>query len=231
VEAATANCPVAAFSNAAPGLYAVQFHPEVNHTVEGRKILKNFVLDICGCAGDYRAEDQIEEMLGRIRNQVGEGKVVAGLSGGVDSSVACVLADRALKKGQLSCVFVDHGLLRKDEAKQVMETYREHLGLDIRHVDASERFLAALKGVTDPEVKRKTIGELFVRVFEEEAKKTGATFLLQGTIYPERIESGMGAPPPSRATTTWAACPRTRCSRRAPSWSRWIRSSRTRCAP
>ena len=192
VEATTAHCPVAAFSNASLNLYAVQFHPEVNHTVEGRKMLHNFVMDICGCAGDYRAEDQIESMLSRIRSQVGDGKVVAGLSGGVDSSVASVLADRALKKGQLTCVFVDHGLLRKDEAKQVMATYREHLGLDIVHVDASDRFLAALKGVTDPEKKRKIIGELFVRVFEEEARKTGAKFLLQGTIYPDRIESGMG---------------------------------------
>ncbi len=192
VEATTANCPVAAFSSEALSLYAVQFHPEVNHTVEGRTMLKNFVLGICGCAGDYRAEDEIEAMLARIRAQVGDGKVVAGLSGGVDSSVACVLADRALKKGQLTCVFVDHGLLRKDEAVQVMQTYRENLGLDVVHVDASERFLAALKGVTDPEKKRKTIGELFVRVFEEEARKTGAKFLLQGTIYPDRIESGMG---------------------------------------
>ncbi len=192
VEATTANCPIAAFSNESLGLYAVQFHPEVNHTVEGRRILRNFVSDICGCAGDYRAEDEIESMLSRIRAQVGDGKVVAGLSGGVDSSVACVLADRALKKGQLTCVFVDHGLLRKDEARQVMQTYRENLGLDVVHVDASERFLKALEGVTDPETKRKTIGALFVRVFEEEAKKTGATFLLQGTIYPDRIESGMG---------------------------------------
>ena len=191
-EALTANCPVAAFSSETHSLYAVQFHPEVNHTPEGRTVLKNFVLDICGCAGDYRAEDQIDSMLERIRRQVGDGKVVAGLSGGVDSSVACVLADRALQKGQLTCVFVDHGLLRKDEAKQVMDTYREHLGLDVVHVDASERFLAALAGVTDPEKKRKTIGELFVRVFEEEARKTGAKFLLQGTIYPDRIESGMG---------------------------------------
>jgi GMP synthase (glutamine-hydrolysing) len=192
VEAATAHCPVAAFSNAGLRLYAVQFHPEVNHTPEGRTMLKNFVMDICGCAGDYRAEDQIEEMLQRIRAQVGGGKVVAGLSGGVDSSVACVLADQALKKGQLTCVFVDHGLLRKDEARQVIQTYRDNLGLDVVHVDASERFLAALRGVTDPEQKRKIIGTLFVRVFEEEAKKTGAKFLLQGTIYPDRIESGMG---------------------------------------
>jgi GMP synthase (glutamine-hydrolysing) len=191
IDATSANCPIAAYSNAFGKLYGVQFHPEVNHTEEGRTILGNFVLDICGCAGDYSAQDQIESMLSRIRAQVGDGRVVAGLSGGVDSSVACVLADKALKKGQLTCVFVDHGLLRKDEARQVMATYREHLGLDVVHVDASARFIKALKGVTDPEAKRKIIGELFVRVFEEEARKTGATFLLQGTIYPDRIESGM----------------------------------------
>jgi len=150
------------------------------------------VLDICGCRGDYRASDMIETMLGEIRAQVGDGKVVAGLSGGVDSSVACTLANRALKPGQLTCVFVDHGLLRLREAESVMQTYRDHLGLNVIHIDASGRFLEALKGVTEPERKRKIIGEMFVRVFEEEAKKTGAEFLLQGTIYPDRIESGMG---------------------------------------
>ena len=192
VDAHTKNCPAAAFSNPARGLYGVQFHPEVNHTAEGRTILKNFVFGVCGCQGGYRPEDQIETMISSLRAQVGDGKVVAGLSGGVDSSVACVLAGRALNKGQLTCVFVDHGLLRQDEARQVMDTYHRNMGLNIIHVDASERFLAALRGVTDPERKRKIIGELFVRVFEEEARKTGAQFLLQGTIYPDRIESGMG---------------------------------------
>lgn len=192
VNATTANCPAAAFSCPERKLYGVQFHPEVNHTAEGKKMLSNFVFGICGCEGGYRAGDRIDEMIARIREQVGDGRVVAGLSGGVDSSVACVLADRALKKGQLTCVFVDHGLLRLNEAEQVMETYHRNLGLDVVYADASERFLDALRGVTDPEKKRHIIGELFVRVFEEEARKIGADFLLQGTIYPDRIESGLG---------------------------------------
>ena len=192
IDASTDNCPIAAYSCPSRGLYGVQFHPEVRHSVEGGRVLHNFVYGVCGCQGGYRADDLIDRMIERVRSQVGEGTVVAGLSGGVDSSVACVLASRALKKEQLTCVFVDHGLLRKDEAAQVMRTYRENLGLNVVHVDASEKFLAALRGVTDPEKKRKIIGELFVRVFEEEAKKTGAQFLLQGTIYPDRIESGMG---------------------------------------
>lgn len=191
-DASTAHCPIAAFSNVDRGIYGVQFHPEVRHSVEGVKMLRNFVFGICGCKGGYRAEDMIGRMVAEIREKVGTGKVVAGLSGGVDSSVACAIAGRALGPDQLTCVFVDHGLLRKDEAKQVMQTYRDHLGLNVIHVDASERFLKALKGVTDPESKRKIIGELFVRVFEDEAAKTGADFLLQGTIYPDKIESGMG---------------------------------------
>lgn len=192
VDAYTENCPVAAFSDVNRGLYGVQFHPEVRHSVQGTQMLRNFAFDVCGCAGDYRAEDMIERMVSEVRSAVGDGKVVAGLSGGVDSSVACALAGRALRKEQLTCVFVDHGLLRKDEAEQVMQTYRDHLGLNVIHVDASARFLEALQGVTEPERKRKIIGELFVRVFEEEARKTGADFLLQGTIYPDKIESGMG---------------------------------------
>ena len=191
-DASTAHCPIAAFSDVSRGIYGVQFHPEVRHSVEGTKMLRNFVFDVCGCRGGYRAEDMIGRMVAEIREKVGSGKVVAGLSGGVDSSVACAIAGRALGPDQLICVFVDHGLLRKDEAKQVMETYRDNLGLNVIHVDASERFLDALKGVTDPERKRKIIGELFVRVFEDEAAKTGADFLLQGTIYPDKIESGMG---------------------------------------
>ena len=165
-DASTRHCPVAAFSCPEKGVYGVQFHPEVRHTVEGTTILRNFVLGVCGCKGDYRAEDMIESMLRDIRAQVGEGKVVAGLSGGVDSSVACALAEKALSKGQLTCVFVDHGLLRLNEAESVLDTYRDGMGLNVVYVDASERFLAALSGVTDPEKKRKIIGELFVRVFE-----------------------------------------------------------------
>ncbi len=192
VDAHTEHCPVAAFSDAARGIYGVQFHPEVKHSVEGVKMLRNFAFNICGCKGGYRAEDMIGRMVADIRRQVGGGRVVAGLSGGVDSSVACALAGRALGPDQLTCVFVDHGLLRKDEAKQVMATYRDNLGLNVIHVDASERFLEALAGVTEPERKRHIIGELFVRVFEEEARRIGADFLLQGTIYPDKIESGMG---------------------------------------
>ncbi len=192
VDAHTENCPVAAFSCAEKGLYGTQFHPEVNHTKEGRQMLKNFVFAICGCESGYKLEDQIEKMIQDVRDQVGDKKVVGALSGGVDSSVACVIADRALKPGQLTCVFVDHGLLRYKEAEQVMETYQKNLGLNIIHVDAEKRFLDALEGVTDPERKRKIIGETFVRVFEEEARKTGAEFLLQGTIYPDIIESGVG---------------------------------------
>ena len=192
VDASTDNCPVAAFSNREKGIYGVQFHPEVKHSVEGTQMLRNFIYDICGCKGDYRAEDTIERMIAEIRARVGNGKVVAGLSGGVDSSVACAIAGRALGPGQLTCVFVDHGLLRKDEAAQVMQTYRDNLGLNVVHVDASERFLQELKGIRNPERKRKIIGRLFVRIFEEEAAKIGAQFLLQGTIYPDKIESGMG---------------------------------------
>ncbi len=192
VHAHTENCPVAAFSCAQKGMYGVQFHPEVNHTKEGRRMLQNFVFKICGCEAGYKLEDQIQKMIQDVKDQVGDKKVVAALSGGVDSSVASVIADRALEKGQLTCVFVDHGLLRYKEAEQVMQTYHDNLGLNIIHVDASDRFLEALKGVTDPEQKRKIIGETFVRVFEEEARKTGAQFLLQGTIYPDIIESGIG---------------------------------------
>ena len=192
VDAWTDHCPVAAFSDAARGIYGVQFHPEVKHSVEGPEMLRAFAYDICGCAGGYRAEDMIDRMVADIRATVGEGRVVAGLSGGVDSSVACAIAGRALRKDQLTCVFVDHGLLRQNEARDVMRTYRDNLGLNVVHVDASDRFLEALKGVTEPERKRKIIGELFVRVFEEEARKIDADFLLQGTIYPDKIESGMG---------------------------------------
>ena len=141
IDAHTAHCPVAAFSNAGIGVYGVQFHPEVKHSVEGVQMLRNFVFGICGCSGGYRAEDMIGRMVAEIRERVGGGRVVAGLSGGVDSSVACALAGQALGPDQLTCVFVDHGLLRKDEARQVMATYRDHLGLNVVHVDASERFL------------------------------------------------------------------------------------------
>ena len=185
-------CPNVAICDEKRGFYGVQYHPEVNHTEYGKDMIRNFLYEVCGAKGDWTMGDYKNTAIAAVREKVGSGRVLLALSGGVDSSVACVLASRALKKEQLTCVFVDHGLLRKDEAAQVMRTYRENLGLNVVHVDASEKFLAALRGVTEPEQKRKIIGELFVRTFEEEAAKTGADFLLQGTIYPDKIESGMG---------------------------------------
>ncbi len=184
-------CPVAAMENKSRGLYGFQFHPEAPQTHQGTAMLENFLFKVCGCTGDYRPENQIDLMLQAIRETVGDGKMVSGLSGGVDSSVCSVLANRALGD-RLTCVFVDHGVLRKHEVEQVLAVYRD-LGLSVVHVDASERFLRRLKGVVDPETKRKIIGEEFIRVFEEEAQKIGADFLLQGTIYPDRIESGQGS--------------------------------------
>jgi GMP synthase (glutamine-hydrolysing) len=169
--------------------YAVQFHPEVTHTKQGTRILHRFVRDICGCAGDWNMPDYVSEAVQRIKKQVGKDDVILGLSGGVDSSVAAALIHSAIGR-QLSCVFVDHGLLRLDEAKQVMDTFAKNLQVKVIHVDASARFLAALKGVADPEKKRKIIGKLFVDVFQKEAKRIkGAKWLAQGTIYPDVIES------------------------------------------
>lgn len=188
----TGNCPIAAMADDLRKLYAIQFHPEVKHTAQGALMLENFVYRICGCAGGWTAGELTQKMIREIREQVGEsGRIVSGLSGGVDSSVASVLAHRAVGD-RLKCVFVDHGLLRKGEAEEVMKVYGEQLGLDIIKIDASKRFLDKLKGVTDPERKRKIIGEEFARVFEEEAGKIGADYLLQGTIYPDVIESGKG---------------------------------------
>lgn len=172
-------------------LYGLQFHPEVNHTKRGFDMLKNFLFEICGCEGGWSAANMEQELIAAIRAQVGNAKVIAGLSGGVDSSVASVLVHRAIGEN-LTCIFVDHGLLRKNEAKEVMDFYGGKLGLNIVMVDASERFLSKLKGVTDPEKKRKIIGEEFIRVFEEESNKIGGDYLVQGTIYPDVIESGFG---------------------------------------
>lgn len=170
----------------------VLFHPEVSQTENGFRVLKNFVMGICNCAGDWKLGEWISKEVASIREKVGSGRVVAGLSGGVDSTVAAVLTSRAVGQ-QLECIFVDHGLLRKDEAKQVLDTYKQ-LELNVHFVDASQQFLEALKGVTDPERKRKIIGELFVRVFEAKAAELGgADWLLQGTIYPDVIESGTSA--------------------------------------
>ncbi len=194
VIAHTADCPVAAAENEAQKLYAIQFHPEVLHTVEGTKMLSNFVLDICGCAGDWRMDSFVEESIKAIRKKVGDGKVLCALSGGVDSSVAAVLLSKAVGE-QLTCVFVDHGLLRKNEGDEVEAVFGPDGSYDLNfiRVNAQERFYEKLKGVSEPEKKRKIIGEEFIRVFEEEAKKIGMVdFLVQGTIYPDVVESGLG---------------------------------------
>jgi GMP synthase (glutamine-hydrolysing) len=188
--ASTQNCPIAGIADEARRFYAVQFHPEVTHTKSGRKILERFVLDICGVSPDWVMRDHIAEAVEKIRAQVGDEEVILGLSGGVDSSVAAALIHRAIGD-QLTCVFVDHGLLRLDEGKHVMEMFAGRLHAKVVHVDASEQFLGQLAGVSDPEQKRKIIGREFVEVFQAEAKKLkGAKWLAQGTIYPDVIESG-----------------------------------------
>ena len=194
VVAHTADCPVAADENPEKKLYAIQFHPEVLHTVEGSKMLHNFVRNICGCAGTWRMDSFVEHTIKEIREKVGDGKVLLALSGGVDSSVAAGLLSRAIGK-QLTCVFVDHGLLRKNEGDEVEEVFGPNGQFDLNfiRVNAQERYYGKLAGVTEPEKKRKIIGEEFIRVFEEEAKKIGAVdFLAQGTIYPDVVESGLG---------------------------------------
>lgn len=187
--ATTHNCPYAGMMDRGRGIYAVQFHPEVVHTEHGAEILRNFAIEICGCGADWTMANFIEETIAAIRKQVGDGRVIMGISGGVDSSVAAVLIDRAIGN-QLTCIFVDNGVLRLNEGEQVIKNLRERLGLNIVHVDASERFLAKLAGVTDPERKRKIIGHEFIEVFSEEARRVGdAKFLGQGTLYPDVIES------------------------------------------
>ncbi len=194
ITAHTADCPVAAAENEKEGLYAIQFHPEVLHTAEGTKMLSNFVRNVCGCAGDWRMDSFVEESIRQIRERVGDGKVLCALSGGVDSSVAAVLLSKAVG-GQLTCVFVDHGLLRKNEGDEVEMVFGPSGSYDLNfiRVNAQQRFYDKLAGVSEPEEKRKIIGEEFIRVFEEEAKKIGAVdFLVQGTIYPDVVESGLG---------------------------------------
>lgn len=194
VTASTPVCPVAAMENAEAGFYATQFHPEVLHTEEGKEVLRSFIFDICQCKGDWEMSSFVEDSIKSIREQVGSGKVLCALSGGVDSSVSAVMLSKAVGK-QLTCVFVDHGLLRKDEADQVSAIFGEDGDYDLNfiRIDAQQRFYDKLAGVDDPETKRKIIGEEFIRVFEEEAKKIGAVdFLVQGTIYPDVIESGIG---------------------------------------
>ena len=187
--ATTGSIPYAAMGDENRRFYGVQFHPEVTHTTQGTQLLERFVREIAGCDALWSVGNIIENAIERVREQVGKGKVLLGLSGGVDSSVVAALLHRAIGD-QLTCVFVDHGLLRLDEGDQVMSTFAEHLGVRVIRVDAEKRFLTALAGVTDPEAKRKIIGRLFVEVFDEEAQKlTDVKFLAQGTIYPDVIES------------------------------------------
>ena len=190
----TADCPVAAAENPEKNLYAIQFHPEVLHTIEGKTMLFNYVRNICGCAGDWKMDAFAENTIKEIREKVGNGRVLLALSGGVDSSVAAGLLSRAIGK-QLTCVFVDHGLLRKNEGDEVEEVFgpKGQFDLNFIRVNAQQRYYGKLAGITEPEAKRKIIGEEFIRVFEEEAKKIGAVeFLAQGTIYPDVVESGLG---------------------------------------
>ncbi len=189
VLAASENAPFAVVANEEQKFYGVQFHPEVVHTPQGAQLIRNFVRDIAGCKGDWTMKAFREEAIERIRAQVGKGRVICGLSGGVDSAVAAVLIHEAIGD-QLTCVFVDHGLLRSSEAEQVVTLFRDHYNIPLVHVQAQDLFIGALEGVSDPEVKRKTIGKLFIDVFDEEAKKIGgADFLAQGTLYPDVIES------------------------------------------
>jgi len=195
VTGATEKTPCAAMGDPARSLYGIQFHPEVAHTLHGKEILRNFLFGICGCRGDWEISSMAEEAVGKVRRQVGEGRVVLGISGGVDSTVAAVLIHRAIGD-RLHPIFVDTGLLRKGEGDQVERTLRGELGIPIRRVDASEEFLEALAGVEEPEEKRRIIGRIFVEVFEREARRLGKVdFLAQGTLYPDLIESTSFAGP------------------------------------
>ncbi len=193
IIATTSKCPCAAMCDDTRKLFGVQFHPEVTHTVFGERILKNFLFSVCGCKGDWSVKDRAGELIEKYKKELTGKKVVLALSGGVDSSVAALLLHKAIGTG-LTCVFVDHGLLRKNEGDFVEKTFRKTFGVNLIRVDAKERFLGKLAGVREPEKKRKIIGEEFIRVFEEEAKKIGpVSVLAQGTIYPDVIESGKGA--------------------------------------
>jgi len=190
ITACTDNCSVAAFSNTSSQLYGVQFHPEVRHTIEGQTVLKNFLFEVCKLKGDWDLSDYIAETIQAIRNKVGNKKVLCGLSGGVDSSVAATMVHRAIGD-QLVCVYVDNGLMRKGETESLIETFKNQMHMNLIIADVKERFLNKLAGVSDPEQKRKIIGEEFIRVFEAEAQKLGKVdYLVQGTIYPDVVESG-----------------------------------------
>ncbi|MBP5289084.1 MAG: glutamine-hydrolyzing GMP synthase [Clostridia bacterium] len=192
VTARTNDCPAAAFENAAKGLYAVQFHPEVTHSEFGRKMLENFLFEICRCKGDWQMDSFIEDSVASLKERIGDKEVVLGLSGGVDSSVAAALLSRAVGR-QLTCVFVDQGLMRKDEGDFVEETFTRLFDMNFVRVNAGDAFYKALRGVTDPEEKRKIIGTEFYRVFWDEIRRhSGKGYFAQGTIYPDRIESGKG---------------------------------------
>ena len=192
ITAHTEGCPVAAMENEEKALYGVQFHPEVEHTPFGKKLLENFLYEVCNLSKSWSMASFAEEKIKEIREKVGNKKLLCALSGGVDSSVAAVLVHKAVGK-QLTCVFVDHGLLRKDEGDQVEQIFRDGFDMNLIRVNAQDRFLGKLKGVSDPETKRKIIGEEFIRVFEEEANKLGEIeYLVQGTIYPDVVESGTG---------------------------------------
>lgn len=192
VIAHTAGCPIAAYADEARKLYGVQFHPEVVHTVDGIKMLRNFLYIVCGAKGDWTMSGFVNNMIESLREKIGDKKVLCAMSGGVDSAVAATLLHKAVGK-QLTSIFVDHGLLRKYEADQVMSVFKDGLGMNLIKIDAEERFLTKLKGVSEPEAKRKIIGAEFIRVFEDVAKEIGSVdYLVQGTIYPDVVESGFG---------------------------------------
>ena len=190
--ASTQSCPNAAMENPDKKLYGIQFHPEVNNSVNGTQVIKNFLFNICNCTGDWIISSFVEESIQKLKEKIGDKKALCALSGGVDSSVAAILLSKAIGKN-LTCIFLDHGLLRKNEGDEVEEVFRNQFDINLIRVNCKDRFLSKLAGVTDPETKRKIIGEEFIRVFEEEAKKIGTIdFLVQGTIYPDVIESGLG---------------------------------------
>ena len=190
--ATTSHCPVAAMEHSEKKIFALQFHPEVEHSVAVNQILKNFLYHVCDCKGDWEMASFAQMSIESLKEQIGDKKVLCALSGGVDSSVAALLVHKAIGKN-LTCIFVDHGLLRKNEGDEVEEVFRKQFDMNLIRVNAQERFLSKLAGVSDPETKRKIIGEEFIRVFEEEAKKKGhVDYLCQGTIYPDVVESGVG---------------------------------------